>query len=80
MQFDIYREELPNLGYTHIIVAWASATPRDYWGPKLDTVLAPTGWDAASIYFKRASMVLPMGCMSTMETGVYCVSLKHKQR
>lgn len=80
MQFDIYREELPNLGYTHIIVAWAGAPPQPYWGDKLDTVNAQTGWNAADIYFKRVNLTFPLGSMSTIETGVYCVSLKHKQR
>lgn len=79
MQFDIYRRELPNLGYTHIIVAWAEATPRADWGQKLDTVNTPTGWDAANTYFKRANLAFPLGSMSTMETGVYYVALKHKE-
>ena len=78
MEFDIYRVELPNLGYTHIIVAWAGATPQANWGRKLDAVHAQTGRDAAGIYFKRANLVFPWGGMSTIETGVYCVAIKHK--
>ncbi len=54
MQFDIYRAELPNLGETHITVAWSSATPRPHWGSKVDIVNAQTGRDAAQIYFNRA--------------------------
>jgi hypothetical protein len=78
MQFDIYREELPNMGYTHILVAWTGATPDPEWGQKLDTVSAQTARDAAGIYFQRAHLVFPMGGMSTIGTGVYCVSIKHK--
>lgn len=78
MQFDIYQRELPHMGYTHIIVAWTKAPPHADWGEKLDTVSAGTGRDAAGIYFKRANLVFPWGGMSTIETGVYCVAIKHK--
>ncbi len=77
MQFHIYRKELPNLGQTDIIVVWSSATPRSHWGTKVDSVEAPTGRDAAQIYFDRAHLKFPWGGMSTMESGVSCVTLKH---
>lgn len=80
MQFDIYRSELPNLGLTDIIIAWSGATPRPHWGNKVDTVIAQTGRDATEIYFKRAQLSFPWDGMSTMESGVYCVSLKHPSK
>lgn len=77
MQFDIYRTELPNLGETHIIFAWSGTVPQPDWGSKVDTVSAPTGRDAADIYFRQAKLVFPWGGMRTMATGVYWVAIKH---
>ncbi len=77
MLYGIYRAEQPNLRLMEIIVAWPEATPQPHWGSKVDTVNAQTGRDAADIYFKCAHLVFPWGGMSTLETGVYCVTLKH---
>lgn len=78
--YNIYRAELPNLGLTNIIVAWSRATPRLHWGSKIDSVSTQTGRDAADIYFKRAHLVSSWEGISTLETGVYCVTLKHSNR
>ncbi len=80
MLYGIYRAEQSNLGLTEIIVAWSEATPQPHWGSKVDTVTAPTGRDVADTYFKRAHLVFLWGGMSTLETGVYCVNLKHPPR
>ncbi len=78
MLYDIYRVEMSHLGYTDIIIAWSGASLRSHWGCKVDTVNAQTGRDAADIYFNRTHQVFPWGGMSTLETGVYCVTLnKH---
>ena len=75
--YDIYRAERRNLGETDIIVALSNVPPKKYWGTYVDTVDARTGRDAAGIYFERAHLVFPSSGISTIETGAYCITLKH---
>lgn len=78
LQFHIYRSELPNLGETHIIVAWSGNTPRSHWGAIIDTVEGVTARDAAQVYLDRAGLRMPFDGMRTIESGSYFIVFKHQ--